>query len=129
LTAREWLYLAYNAAGTTLFDAMHSNPGYRGIMAPTSLRGRYLSEDVPCSLVPIASIGEKLKVPTPTIRSMIHLASTVNQCDYWQEGRTVERLGIANMTLKELRILAIGQGPKEKKDEYLAPSGENLAHA
>lgn len=112
LTAREWLYLAYNAAGRTLYDAMHANPGYRGIMAPTNLDIRYLTEDIPASLVPIASMGEKLKVPTPTIKALIHIGSTINNCDYWKEGRTVERLGIADMSLKELRLLAIGQLPE-----------------
>jgi len=114
LTAREWLYLAYSAAGETLYDAMRANPGYRGIMAPTHLNMRYITEDVPCSLVPIASIGEMFDVPTPTIKSIIHLASAIHNCDYWEEGRTVERLGIAGMTLKELRMLAIGEETKEK---------------
>lgn len=111
LTAREWLYLAYSAAGKTLHDAMRANPGYRGIMAPNNLNMRYISEDVPCSLVPIASVGAMLHVPTPTINSIIHLASAIHQCDYWQEGRTVERLGIAGMTLKQLRLMAIGERP------------------
>ncbi len=109
LTAREWLYLAYSAAGKTLAEAMHANPGYRGIMAPTHLGIRYLSEDIPASLVPIASVGEMFGVPTPTIRSLIHLGSVINGCDYWQEGRTVDRLGIRGLSLKELRLLAIGQ--------------------
>jgi opine dehydrogenase len=70
---------------------------------------RYITEDVPCSLVPIASVGEMFRVPTPTINSVIHLASAIQQCDYWKEGRTVERLGIAGMTLKQLRLLGIGE--------------------
>jgi len=88
---------------------MQANLGYRGIMAPTHLNMRYLTEDVPCSLVPIASIGEMFNVPMPAIKSLIFLASALNKCDYYQMGRTVERLGIANMTLKELRLLAIGE--------------------
>jgi opine dehydrogenase len=107
-TAREWLYLAYDAAGKTLLDAMRANPGYDGIRAPGTLNHRYVSEDVPASLVPIASIGEMLGVPTPTIRTMIHLASTMHGVDYWQEGRTVERLGISGMSARELRFLVDG---------------------
>jgi opine dehydrogenase len=111
LTAREWLYLAYGAAGKTLHNAMHANPGYRGIMAPTNLNIRYITEDIPASLVPIASVGEMFNVPTPTIKALIHLGSTIHDCNYWEEGRTVEKLGIAGMTLKELRLLSIGQAP------------------
>lgn len=117
LTAREWLYLAYSTAGKTLYDAMHANPGYRGIMAPTNLNIRYLSEDVPASLVPISSIGDMFKVPTPTLKALIHLGSIINDCDYWKEGRTVERLGIAGMTLKELRLLSIGQSQLPDQEE------------
>lgn len=107
-TAREWLYLAYNAAGSKLLDAVRANPGYVGIKAPGTIQHRYISEDVPASLVPIASIGEMLKVPTPTIRSVIHLASVMHGIDYWAEGRTVERLGIAGMSVKDIRLMTVG---------------------
>ena len=108
-SAREWLYVAYNAAGPTLYDAIHANPGYRGIMAPTNLRMRYIHEDVPASLVPIASVGAMLGVPTPTISAIIRLASAINGTDYLSSGRTVERLGIAGMSVRDLRLLAIGE--------------------
>jgi len=107
-TAREWLYLAYDAAGKTLLDAMQANPGYRGVMAPRTIQHRYIAEDVPTSLVPIASLGDMLGVPTPTIRSMIQLASLMHGVDYWAEGRTVRCLGIEGMSVKDLRFLAVG---------------------
>lgn len=107
-TAREWLYLAYDAAGKTLYDAMHANGGYAGIKAPGVIQHRYISEDVPASLVPIASIGEMFGVKTPAIRAMITMGSVMHGVDYWAEGRTVERLGINGMSLKELRFLVVG---------------------
>jgi opine dehydrogenase len=107
-TAREWLYLAYSAAGRTLLDAMRANPGYRGIQSPGTTQHRYISEDVPASLVPIASIGEMLGVPTPTICSIIHLASVMHGVDYWKEGRTVDRLGIKGMSVKDIQFLVAG---------------------
>lgn len=112
LTAREWLYLAYDASGKNLRSAILANPGYRGIMAPTNLDVRYISEDIPMSLVPMASIGDKLGVPTPIIKSFIHIASVIHSTDYWKNGRNVQRLGIQDMTLKELRLLAIGEKNK-----------------
>ncbi len=109
MSARDWLYLAYNAAGADLFQAIRANVGYKGIKAPSHLRMRYLKEDVPMSLVPMASIGRKFGVPTPTMDAVIRLASVLNETDYWAEGRTVERLGIADMSVKDLRLLAIGE--------------------
>ena len=103
LTARQWLYMAYDAAGRTLYEAINANPGYAGIKAPRTLDTRYISEDVPMSLVPIASLGEMLGVPTPAIRHIIGMASILHRCDYWAQGRTVERLGLAGMGVKEIR--------------------------
>lgn len=112
-TAREWLYLAYNAAGRTLLDAMRANAGYRDIKAPSRMEHRYISEDVPTSLVPTASIGEMLGVPTPTIRSIIHLASVMHGIDYWKEGRTVDRLGLAGKSVRDIRFLVVGAVPSK----------------
>lgn len=109
ISAREWLFLAYGAYGNNLREAMKANPGYRGIMAPNRLTIRYISEDVPSSLVPMASIGRKFGVPTPTIDSIIKIASTINNVDYWAIGRTVEKLGIQDMSLRDLRLIAIGE--------------------
>ena len=109
ITARQWLYMAYSADGETLFDAMRKNVGYRGILAPRSLKVRYLEEDIPFSLVPIASVGRMLNVETPTIDSIIRLGSAISGIDYWANGRTVENLGIAGLSVRELRLLAIGE--------------------
>jgi opine dehydrogenase len=107
MTAREWLYMAYDAHGKTLYDAIKNNAGYKGIFAPATVDHRYLWEDVPMSLVPIASLGDLLEVETTTIKHIIHLAGLMNNCDYWKEGRTVERMGLAGMNQKEIRRIAL----------------------
>ena len=106
-TARKWLYLAYSAAGRDLYEAMHANTGYKGIKAPAMLNHRYISEDVPMSLVPIASIGDLLGVETPTIQSIVHMAGVLHGRDYWEEGRTVDKLGIQGMSVRQIRVLAV----------------------
>jgi opine dehydrogenase len=106
-SARDWLYTAYSATGQDLYEAIHANPGYQGIKAPERLFHRYIDEDVPMSLVPIASLGDRLKVKTPTIKFIIHLASVIRDKDFWAEGRTVEKLGLENKTIKEIRLLAV----------------------
>ncbi|HDQ34752.1 MAG TPA: NADP transhydrogenase subunit alpha [Chloroflexi bacterium] len=101
-TAREWLYRAYAAQGDTLFEAMRANPGYQGIKAPNRLQHRYISEEIPCSLIPIALLGRQYGVETPTMHTIIHLANIVHGVDYWSRGRTPERLGIQGMSVQEL---------------------------
>lgn len=103
MSAREWLYIAYDAAGRTLHEAMRANRGYDGIKAPKTVYTRYISEDIPMSLVPIASLGQLVDVPTPTTDSIILLGSILHEVDYWTTGRTAERLGLSGKTLKQIR--------------------------
>ena len=110
-TTREWLYLVYNSPGRDLYQAVQSTPGYKGVTAPAHLNHRSILEDVPMSLVPMASIGEMLGVQVPTIRAMIHLASTVHGRDFWKEGRTVDHLGLKGMSVKDIRLMVAGSGP------------------
>lgn len=107
MSARNWLYTAYSATGKDLYESIHDNPGYLGIKAPDRLHHRYIDEDVPMSLVPIASIGTMLKVKTPTINSIIHLASIMRDENFWETGRTVDRLGLKDLSIKEIRLLAV----------------------
>ena len=61
-TALEWLKMAYDAEGEDLNEAIHNQPGYYGIKAPSTLNHRYIFEDVPMSLVPIAALGQRYGV-------------------------------------------------------------------
>ncbi len=101
-TALEWLHRAYNATGETLYEAMHANEGYAGIKAPSQMQHRYIFEEVPCSLIPIAELGRQYGVGTATIHVMIQLANTAYGRDYWREGRTLERMGVKGMSVQEL---------------------------
>ena len=101
-TAMEWLVMAYNTVGEDLHDAIHNQPGYYGIKAPSTLSHRYIFEDVPMSMVPIASLGQRFGVSVRGMDSIIRLACIVHRTDYWRRGRTVEKLGIGDMTVSEL---------------------------
>lgn len=126
MTAREWLYVAYDAAGRTLYEAMRANRGYDGIKAPKTIYTRYISEDIPMSLVPIASLGRLVNVPTPAIDSIILLGSILHQVDYWAIGRSAESLGLAGKTLKQIRQFIIDgeEGIDGIKQESHTPYAE-----
>ncbi|HAV75965.1 MAG TPA: NADP transhydrogenase subunit alpha [Anaerolineae bacterium] len=101
-TALEWLKLAYDTTGADLHEAIHNQPGYYGIKAPSTLNHRYIFEDVPMSLVPIASLGMRYGVSVKGMESMIRIASIIHRTDYWRRGRTVESLGLAQWSVSEL---------------------------
>ena len=117
LSAREWLYLTYDSPGADLHEAIHNTEAYRGIKAPPTIAHRYIFEDVPMSLVPISSLGASLRIPTPTIDMVIELASLLHGKDYRAEGRTVERLGLAGLSVKEIHRLVSSPGEDEVHGE------------
>jgi len=110
-TAREWLYLAYDSPGRSLYEAIQATPGYKGVRAPATLTHRYILEDVPMSIVPMVSVGEMLGGSMPTLRSLVHLASLIYSRDFMSEGRTVEKLGLAGKSVKDIRMFAV-RGPR-----------------
>jgi opine dehydrogenase len=107
-TAREWLKMAYNSEGDTLYEAIHNQPGYRGINAPATLYHRYITEDVPMSLVPIAELGKRYGVSVRGMDSIIRLACIAHRTDYCCRGRTLQRLGIENLSVSELTSYVTG---------------------
>lgn len=112
-TARQWLYLAYDSAGGDLYQAVQANPGYKGIMAPITLMHRYILEDVPMTLVPMISLGQQLGVPTPVMTAVAELACALTGEDFWATGRTVESLGLAGLTVRQIRRLVMEGEPGE----------------
>jgi opine dehydrogenase len=101
-TSLEWLKLAYDTVGEDLYEAIHNQPGYYGIKAPTTLHHRYIFEDVPMSLVSIASLGMRYGVSVRGMESIIRIGSIIHRTDYWRRGRTVEKLGLEQWSVSEL---------------------------
>jgi opine dehydrogenase len=79
---------------------------------PFSAKTRYITEDIPIGMVLWASLGEMLSIPTPTARALIHISSVIHDTDYWQGGRTVEKLGLAGMKIEELKRYLL-EGPAQ----------------
>ncbi|MDO9349048.1 MAG: NAD/NADP octopine/nopaline dehydrogenase family protein, partial [Anaerolineales bacterium] len=73
-----------------------------GIKAPATLNHRYIFEDIPMSLVPMASLGERYGVSVRGMDAIIRLACIVHRTDYWRRGRTLDKLGINNLSVGEL---------------------------
>lgn len=101
-TGLEWLKLAYDAEGADLNEAIHNQPGYYGIKAPATLNHRYIFEDVPMSLVPIATLGQHFGVSVRGMDAIIRLACIIHRTDFWRRGRTLEKLGIDRLSVSEL---------------------------
>ena len=81
-------------------------PGFLGITAQSQLDHRYINEDVGYGLVFISHLGKQVGIETPTIDSMIQLASVLMNRDYAGEAlRTPESLGIGELTAEQISSL------------------------
>jgi opine dehydrogenase len=112
ISLRGWIEETYHVAGPTLFETiqtLHSTV-YKTSRAPTSLSSRYLSEDVPTGLVPIAALGEAAGVRAPIMRILIELTSRMHGVDYWMKGRNLEKMGLRSRNRDEIRRAA-EEGP------------------
>jgi opine dehydrogenase len=54
----------------------------------------------------MSSLAKVAGIRTPTIDSIITLASIANQVDYWSEGITLDKLGLQGMSLNQIVEIA-----------------------
>lgn len=71
---------------------------------PDSIKHRYITEDVPVGCKVYHELGKTYGVKTPIIDSMIVLASTMIGKNYFEDGYTLDYLGINDMTKEELLV-------------------------
>jgi len=78
-------------------------PGFLGIGAQPQLDHRYINEDVGYGLVFMSALARQVGVETPTIHSVIQMASILMERDYTGEAlRTPHSLGIGDFSVEEL---------------------------
>ena len=72
-------------------------------IGPTSLdKHRFIAEDAQIGDTFLTSFGDMVGVPTPTTKALVHMASVINQTDYFKTGRTVEKAGIAGLGINQV---------------------------
>lgn len=95
--------MGYTSDKSSVYDAIQSSKEvFIPIEGPNNLNGRYLTEDTPCSLVAMSYIAKIKGIETPTMDAVINLANALKGENYWETGRTLEKMGIDGMTIEEL---------------------------
>lgn len=100
---QEWMEDCYGIQGANLYECIQKNEAYRGVKSPTNLKHRFIAEEIHAGFVPMASIAQELGIDTPIINAFIHIAHVFTGIDYWSEGRTAEKLGLAGLSAEEMR--------------------------
>ncbi|MGF1729920.1 NAD/NADP octopine/nopaline dehydrogenase family protein [Photobacterium kasasachensis] len=70
--------------------------------APNSASNRYITEDAAYLLVPCYELGQLAGVDTPLITSCLHIDNAYNDTDYFTCGRTLKKMGLANLSPQEI---------------------------
>ena len=70
---------------------------------PFGMKDRYITEDIPMGACLTVSLARKVGISMPTYETMIHLASVVNETDFYAKGRTLENLKLARLSFEGLK--------------------------
>ena len=100
--AEEWMY------GNAAHERLTDSGDWRENLVLTE--HRYMREDVAVGLAFLVSVAEWAGVPAPTATGLLALGSAVCDADFRQSGRTLERLGLAQVPVAELQARLHG-GP------------------
>lgn len=84
------------AASGDFEQALVDSTPNRDIRAPESLDSRYLHEDIPFGIVPLADLGRAAGVETPVLDAIITITSTIARRSYRSEGRTLRGVGLGD---------------------------------
>jgi len=104
-TVRGWLARTYGLEGPELYPLIQRlhHEIFKDSPAPGALDARYVTEDVPYGLVPIAELGRLAGVPTPVAHALTVVASAALGRDFAKEGRTLARMGLEGRTLTSIQ--------------------------
>ncbi|MFX1536661.1 MAG: NAD/NADP octopine/nopaline dehydrogenase family protein [Promethearchaeota archaeon] len=103
ITLENWLKTVYGSKGRNLYEKIQNTKQYAGVLAPSTLNCRYIFEDVPTGLVPMSSFGAAQGVLTPYIDVIINLTDCMLNTNYFETGRTIESMGIAEIPVHSLK--------------------------
>lgn len=102
LSAKEWLACSYRTKGDTLYERIQNNKAYGDIMAPKTIQARYMTEDIPNGLVPIAALGHAAGVATPNIDAVVTLACSIYGKNFRMEGRSLRSLDLEDLSRNQI---------------------------
>ena len=94
LLVQDWLKKSYKTWGNTLYECLQNNDAYKTIDAPSTLKHRYIMEDVCTGLVPVEYIAHQLGIVVPHISLVIDIAENVVDFPFREKGRKMDILDL-----------------------------------
>jgi opine dehydrogenase len=100
----DWVEQTYGIREATLYETLQqmSQSHFKYAPAPDTLQHRYLTQDTGCGLVPFVALGTAAGISMPASQSTITVAGLLSGHDFRREGRSLERLGLAGKSAREV---------------------------
>lgn len=94
----------YNTTGNTISQIVKAVEAYHDIYASSSVKNRYIYEDVPMGLVPFIEIGELLGLPVDKMKLTVKLCEEMLGENLSAGGncRNLENLGLKGMSAEQI---------------------------
>ena len=107
----DWFERVYGVREPTLVETIKrlsydEDGAYVANRAAGTLDHKYVTEDVPTGLMPIAFLGAAAGVRTPAIDAVVRVAQTMLGRSFEAEARTLERLGLAGLDARGVARVA-----------------------
>lgn len=96
----------YKSDYKTVYDFNRDSVTHAKISSsPNSSKSRYIAEDVPYLLVPCYELATLAGLKVPIVESCIHIASAYNDDDYFKSGRTLEKMGLRDKSVEDIKLI------------------------
>jgi opine dehydrogenase len=102
--------MEYGVKGKTVYEVIRNVSAYGVMSSPDSIKHRYVTEEIPYGLVPVAELAKIAGITTPGTDCFIQLASMANEVDYRREGRSLAAMGLEGLDIAGL-INYVTYGP------------------
>ncbi len=107
-TLADWFERTYGVRGADLVETCqllttNTDGPYQATGTPKTLEHKFVVEDVPTGLMPMAALGAAAGVPTPAIGALIDVAQRLLGRALTAEARTLARLGLSGLDSAGIR--------------------------
>ncbi len=106
ISVADWLrhfYADQGMRGADVLELLGGFPAFESTLGPTSIDHRYLTDDVPFGLVPLAALGRAVDVSMPTIEAVITCLGALGGTDFRSAGRSLDDMGLAGLSPASVR--------------------------
>ena len=103
-TTLDMVRTQYNVEGQDLYSVIQANPAYvtGKADAPTTIHHRFLTEDVPFSLLPTVELGRVAGVPMPVMEATLTLCTLILGEKHGKCGQSLEKMGLTGKSAEDI---------------------------